>query len=394
MMMRNLIGMAAFFAVATLFAGCSHDDDQLSAAPVTFAYNQDADVWANTASFTLRSAGNVLTPTVEYRKQGATEWQSAPVTRMPDGSYKAVIAPQWVAAGEHASGAAQFTLDNTKGVFAGYTYEYRMLSAGAVVAGTEGKFSTVEGSRIPGGDMEAWSLYNGYSAEETADGVYYPNANKEHAFWSNGNNAITQTLCQPDTISTTNHAAKLKGYAIAFLNMFAAGNLYSGNFEMSGLAGYACFGQKYEFSGRPSALKLRYKATITKLEVLGLKKDSGLTLEDTDRARVLLCITDWSAQHRVYSGYGVKLEQVNAFDPETDIRTAEGRIIAYGSKWIETSAPEWTELTIPVVYTDKTAKPQPGNYSLVISSSASAYGDFLCGSGANELYLDDLEWVY
>lgn len=390
--MKKLIFFAACCA-AMCAAGCSDEDGQSTVASPAIVYNDDADLWTNKASLTVRTEDGTA-PVVEYRRKGSEPWTEAPATRMPDGSFKVLLLPRWVEAQAHPSGAPQFTLDPAVGVFAGNTYQYRMVRNGAPVAGSEGQFETAAGQSIPGGDMNRWAKYNGYSEEQTAAAVFYPNAGQADAFWSNGNNAITQTLCLPDTLAANSYAAKLKGFAISFLNMFAAGNLYSGNFEMSGLAGYACFGQKYEFTARPTALRVRYKATITPLEVLGLKKDSGLTLEDLDRARILVCITDWTAQHRVHSGYGVELEAVNAFDPEIDARTDEGRIIAYGSHWIGASVGEWTELTIPIIYKDKTARPATGSYSLVISASASGYGDFLCGSGGNELLLDDIEWVY
>lgn len=63
-------------------------------------------------------------------------------------------------------------------------------------------------------------------------------------------------------------------------------------------------------------------------------------------------------------------------------------------KWIDASTQAWEELTIPILYLDKDAKPAEGNCSLVISTAASALGDYLCGSTGNQLCFDDFGWVY
>ncbi len=51
------------------------------------------------------------------------------------------------------------------------------------------------------------------------------------------------------------------------------------------------------------------------------------------------------------------------------------------------------EATLPLNFYDKQAKPS-GAYSLVISCSTSAYGDFMAGCSSNVMYVDDFEWVY
>ncbi len=161
---------------------------------------------------------------------------------------------------------------------------------------------------------------------------------------------------------------------------------------MSGFAGYARFGQKYEYTARPSAVKLRYKANVGKISLLGLK-DGVLTTDDIDPATVFVCITDWTDRHSVHSGLGVNEDEINAFDPVAHASTAEGAVIAYGSVTV-TESTDWVEVVIPLVYRDKESRPAAENYSLVISCASSKYGDYLCGNPDNELYVDDFEWVY
>ena len=365
--------------------------------PSSIVFNDDADLWCNTASLRLELGYPVADCAVEYKLSTETQWQKASLALESDGSYTASIAPEWVPAADHPAGVKQYTLDGKTGVFAGHSYEYRLVYNQQPVENCSGTFSTGGGQTIPFGDMNTWSKYDGYSAAGKSAAVDYPNSGKDDAFWGNGNNSFTKTLCMPAD-EGDNRIAALKGGG--FSTIFAAGNLYTGKFDMSGIAGYARFGQIYEFSARPIALRVRYKAKITNIQFLGLKEGSGLTTGDLDKARIFVCITDWTSRHSVYSGLGVKPEQINGFDPETDAKTAEGPILGYASKWIDTSTDGWVELTMPILYKSTNAasfpvaKPVAENYSLVISTAASAYGDYLCGSKENELYLDDFEWVY
>ena len=385
------------------------------------AYNNDADLWANTASFKVKLGNEASEVKFEYKRSTASDWQQATVVANADGTYTASIAPKWVAAADHAAGAKQVTLDNAAGIFAGGKYEYRVLADGVEVEGLSGSLDAPAGPKITGGDMESWEQSYAYLSQASIDAleltaadlkeasVYYPNASKE-AFWANGNNLLTKTLCQPDTLANNTYAAKLQGMN-AFIT-FAAGNLYTGVFEFIGvptasdyLSGYARFGQKYPFTARPSALKVRYKAKITNYTFIsGLKEDLSKDLvgKELDKARIFVCITDWSERHSVMSGMGAMAEggaaKINAFDPETQASTAEGKVLAYGSKWIDasTTGDDWVELVIPILYKTDTKDTKPGadNYSLVISAAGSAYGDYLSGSWDNELYLDNFEWVY
>ena len=75
--------------------------------------------------------------------------------------------------------------------------------------------------------------------------------------------------------------------------------------------------------------------------------------------------------------------------------TAEGPVIAYGSLLIGETTPgdAMTTVEIPIEYYDRTTKPT-GAYTLVISCTTSAYGDFMAGCKSNVLYVDNFEWVY
>lgn len=384
--MKRLFYAVAAFA-ALLPAACGKDGPvpPVPPAPAAITYNGDADLWLNTASLSVENQGGGEVA-VEYRRTGSDEWLPAEVTDRGDGFYDARIAPVWADCGMEGLGM----LDARGGVFAGGRYECRLLVDGDPVA--EAAFETAAGDVIPNGDMSAWSRYAGYSPQLKGAEADYPNASADDAFWSNGNNSMTRTLCTPFALSEENRCALLRGQNPFGLGIYAAGNLFAGEFEMSGFAGYARFGQKYRFSARPRALRLRYRADVGLISLPGLKKDA-LTTDDTDPAAVFVCITDWTDRHPVHSGLGVAEDDINAFDPEVQASTAEGAVIAYGSLTVTESC-GWTEAVIPLVYRDRTGRPADGSYSLVISCSSSKYGDYLCGNPGNELCVDDFEWVY
>lgn len=355
----------------------------ISGAEPKVTYNGDADMWLNTATLTAEvpDGGNVA---IEYRRAGTEAWAAATVTDEGNGFYKGVIAPEWV----EGDGEAQWQMDGASGVFAGQSYECRVTVDGEQVAVST--FETAAGDLIPNGDMQAWSKYTGYAASGAV--VDYPNASAGEAFWSNGNNAFTQTLCTPFAEDGgDNVAAMLKGKNT--FGIYAAGNLFAGQFRMEGIAGYADFGQQYTFTARPRAMKLRYKATVGNIALLGLK-DGELTTDDVDPVSMFVCITDWNARHSVHSGLGVAVDQINAFDPVTDASTDEGAVIAYGAVTLTQSTDGWVEVVVPLNFRDREARPADGSYSLVVSFASSKYGDYLCGNPGNELYVDDIEWVY
>lgn len=169
----------------------------ISAAPASISYNGDADLWLNTASFSVENQGGGEVA-VEYRRAETTEWQKAEVTDEGDGIYKAIAAPAWV----KGDAEGLFTLDARCGVFAGAKYEYRLLVDGEEVA--TAWFETSAGDAIPNGDMSVWSRYAGYSADLSGSEADYPNASADDAFWSNGNNSMTKTLCTPFELSEDN----------------------------------------------------------------------------------------------------------------------------------------------------------------------------------------------
>ena len=367
-------------------------------SPIT--YNNDADLWANTASFTLNIPADATSVSVQYRIKGQTTWNDADITANADGSRTAKISPTWTE-GTNDAGLTIYTVDPKTGIFARKSYEYQLLADGATVASGEFTPKNNNGDVIPNAGMESWStksmkkMFSGSANVPYPNAVKYEDATGTDKFWDSGNNGYmtssgTDKLCTQATYPgmvgdyCAQLAAKYAGIA------FAAGNLYTGDFVMDGTVGYAQFGQPYTYSARPAALKLKYAAEIG--EINRVKNDPPVST-GIDKGRIFVCIVEWSDRHAVQSGTSV--DKTTFWDPETVSSLNESKIIGYGPAYItESHTGSMKDLALPIVYYEKTDTPPTGNYTLVISTATSYLGDYLTGCDANKLWVDDFEWVY
>ncbi|HIX04130.1 MAG TPA: hypothetical protein H9863_08475, partial [Candidatus Odoribacter faecigallinarum] len=143
----------------------------------------DIDLWANTALVTAKGLSEDAK--VQYREQGTEAWFDA--TANDNGTY--TIAPVWNESTNETKLTVYTPAEGT-GVWAGKTYEYRILE------GETETFSSTftpegTGDIIPNGDMSSWSLKGT---------LPYPNAEGD-TLWDSGNNSFTNNLCTYDTIN-------------------------------------------------------------------------------------------------------------------------------------------------------------------------------------------------
>lgn len=335
----------------------------------------DYDLWNNTVRIKALVFDPEATVTFAFRKgQGA--WTELPGTYAGEEIFEATTTASWSESTNDA-GLTVYRPDPATGVFAGGSYEYR-----ATINGTEtapATFTTAAGTPIPGGDMEngAMSCFN----------------NDHGSFWDSGNNSMSDPLCAQSTFAgmTGSYCAKLAANKPMALVNLAAGNLFTGSFNVKGVGGTVSFGQPYAWTARPTALRVLYYAAS--LGTVNQNQHSGpLAVGTQDRMRIYAAIVDWDAQHNVKSGSS-KPEGV--WDPTDRTLVKEGAIIGYGSIFIDTQSEGDTMIPIelPIHYYDKELKPSKA-YTLVISCATSAYGDYMNGCTSNVLYVDDFEWVY
>ena len=146
------------------------------------AYNNDADLWANTATVTTANVPDG--GSVQYRIKGAADWTDAVLV---EGS-KYRLAPFYETS-KNAAGLDVHTIKAGTGVFAATNYEVRIAKDGQTVDSKE--FATAAGDKIPNGDMSGWSKRIWIDGSNNEYPITYPNP-EGMKVWDSGNNAFLE----------------------------------------------------------------------------------------------------------------------------------------------------------------------------------------------------------
>ena len=342
------------FTKSQTFYAARHDEDTWQEWKV-FIYQTEeggstgsSDVFAMVTRATVK--GNVQsgkTPTVEYRKQGASDWSTVPAANV-------------------TTSGTSFTATLT-GLSGSTTYNYRVTIDG--VAGSEQSFTTVAPVALENGSMENWSQ----SGKQ-----WNPWGSGATEFWGTGNPgaaAFIGNLTTPTDESVKGKAALLETKdAIIKLG---AGNIFTGDFELEGLNGLLHFGRS--FSSFPTSLRLYYKYTPATIDMIGDNVGDLASLKgQTDMFQIYIALSD-----KIYEIHNDPKNR-QLFDPN------DSGIIAYGEFTSSQSVTSYKQLEIPLEYryTDRTPK-----YIIIVASS-SKYGDYYIGGVGSKLWLDEMELVY
>lgn len=380
----------------TFFAGCSagshsaafHVTDSKDAGTTVASElrvqgmlpveSSDYDLWSNAVTLRAMVADPDVT-TVTFGLKNGEAWQDMAGTTDGSGYYTATYKPEWTESTNDA-GLTVYTPAAGTGIAAGKSYESRVVLDGGTTY-TTAAFTTAEGQSIPDGSMDNSSL------------SCFGTGNTTTTTWGSGNNSMKKGLC---TQTSFDSATCAKLTASETMGNLAAGNLFFGTFVFSGLTGPGTvgFGQKYEYTARPKALKVKYHATVGKVDIN--KHKGPLAIGEDDFSQIFVCIVDWSARREVVSGMNTS-DLKGIWNPadQTNLE-GSGSIIAYGILPIREST-EGSSLVpaeIPLLFYDKEAPAPTGKFTLVISCSTSAYGDYMDGCSKNVMYVDDFEWVY
>mgnify|MGYP001096101346 FL=1 len=177
---------------------------------------RETDLWNNTGVITAMATEEEYPDAViQYRVKGTDEWQATQKgERDETGLFTAAVAPEWTNS-TNAAGLPVKRLVRTKGVYAGQTYELRLLVNGEATETSE--YTVPAGDVIPDGNMENPGL-SCFTLE-----------NQNAEFWASGNNGFAKELCTSAAFAGMggSRCALLKASAPPLVGL-AAGNLMSG----------------------------------------------------------------------------------------------------------------------------------------------------------------------
>lgn len=197
-----------------------------------------------------------------------------------ENTYTATFEPEWTQTSnaENPSYPAYYLPVESTGVFAGRDY-----TCSATIGGESftGSFTAAAGQSIPGGDMEG-------------NLSCFTTSNTNSTMWGSGNNSLKSGLCTKGQKSGMGGSQCAKMTASATLGILAAGNLFTGTFNMSGTTGSVGFGQKYAYTARPTALRFKYHAKVGTVDI---QRDTAVPWPRASRTRVRSMWPSWTGRH-------------------------------------------------------------------------------------------------
>ena len=301
-----------------------------------------------------------------------------------------------------------------KNLTASTDYTYNLVINGEVT-GDSKTFTTEAAPALPNASFEYVSLVSGQDFYK----FYDPNCGVEGCntkFWASGNSdeesggsikpGSMAQITVPDTedyYAGDGGKQSVRAQSLEVLGMkLAAGNLFTGQFvETVGTSGGKVnFGRPW--AARPTAIKFWAKYTTGNIEYTS--SSIPLTKSDLDRAQVKVALGTWDPKK--YGGSADSPVQVNTTQTSTFVdfyndtkggTVANGDVIIYHDGYdinkagvTSEATDQWREYIIPINYQKDNVYPT----HIIISCSASQYGDYFVGSASSKLWLDAFELIY
>lgn len=325
------------------------------------------DVWATKATVSAQPMqeeyGNVA---FEYCKKDENNWIPAAATyNAATNTFSAVLT----------------------GLTPGTAYQYRVISDKDNFASNPLEFTTEAPLQLENAGFEGWQQPNK---------PWLPYGVGETQFWDSGNHGSTtlsasSNICIPadDLFNSGKRSAHLiSRWVVA---KFAAGNIFAGEYlETAGTDGVLGWGRP--FTSRPSALKgyIKYKTGKINRGSVGDIPGKPVASGDNDQGIIYVALLDNSIMN---SHNGKSYPVIIKTKTKELFSQNDPNVLGYGEQvWSENTAGEgMIPFTIPINYD---GKPHNTASYIVVTCSASRYGDYFVGSDSAEMWIDDLELVY
>lgn len=294
-----------------------------------------------------------------YRQQGTTDWITVDAT---------------------VSGSTMSA--NIEGLSAKTTYEYQAICDGYTIADVL-TFTTEAKLQLENNSFEEWN---------TSSKAYLVCTSEETMYWDSGNHG-SSTLNKNVTVPSTTYVndgtysidLKSQFVGIGSLGKFAAGNVFVGKYiRTDGTDGVIGWGRP--FSSRPKSL-----TGYVKYSPVTINNNSGAVDGATgmDKGHIFIALWDDSKMTDSTSGESwpviVNTKTQQLFDPSSE------HVIAYG-ELVLTEATSAEGLQQFEIVLDYRSNKKPS--AIIVTCSASKYGDYFCGGSGSEMWLDNFQLNY
>ena len=296
-------------------------------------------------------------------------------------------------------------------------YTYKLL-IDDVETGEPKTFTTEAAPNLPNASFEYVSLAS--DPNYTYYKFYDPNCTEEEGrnmFWGSGNGegddgvkgsaSMEYIITQIDKSDKKHGNQSVKCVNSVAASLLTAGNLFVGQFrQINGMeGGVVDFGRPW--TSRPTGLRLWCKYTTGKIDIRAssIPSSEGLTSSDYDRAQIKIAIGTWD--YKKYNGKNkINPVGIDTGDPDTFVdfyndtkggTVANGDLIIMNDGYVVNRQPKvsattsgWIQYVIPLNYHSLTTFPT----HIIISCSASQFGDYFAGCSSSVLWLDGFELIY
>lgn len=328
----------------------------------------DYDVWAKEATISAdvlqADYGNA---TFQYRQSGSASWIN--------------VAP-----------SADMTA-KLSGLTSGTEYQYRIISDKDNFESEVKTFTTEAALQLPNAGFEEW---------DTSSKAWLLCSDESSMFWDSGNHGsstMNKNITQYDeTIKHSgNYSVKMESQfvGISVIGKFAAGNAFIGQYlKTDGTDGVLGWGRP--FASRPKAIKGYVKYSPVAVTDAG---GGDLNKGDLDQGIIYIAMLDnttvdaGSVDAGKPSKWPVVIKTRNDNNNKRVLFDKNStNVIAYGEQIFTeaTSGDGLIEFEIPLEYFKTDVKAA----NIMVTMSASKYGDYFTGGNGSTMWVDDLELVY
>ncbi|MBE9488626.1 MAG: PCMD domain-containing protein [Bacteroidetes bacterium] len=284
-----------------------------------------------------------------YREKGKTDWEVVPYSN------------KYIYNEEDKTFSTSLKLNLDK------TYEFRVVDGEN--SGETLEFSTLRGQRIPNMNFDDWYK----SGKE-----WFPVRQGSSPFWDTGNAGVNYSMAggydsntSPETVKVVKgKAAKLSSIYVSVVK-FAAGNIFTGYFDLSIMNPMSSvhFGQP--FSERPRKLVGYYMYNPKKIE------SGSVHQGEMDNCHIYVSLECWGGATERPGG-------------SVSVDPSDPKVVGYGELVSSENSSEYKYFEINIAYNwDKMP-----DHIIIVASSSKWGGDDYSGGLGSTLYLDEFDFVY